>query len=69
MKGKGHEKKYKYHQSEYSLIFYEILSINSLGKCMETSLENLCVDKGAHRVKLTFQSEQKVPAGPDCGSG
>ena len=51
------------------IIKYQILPINSLRKCMETSLENLCVDKGAHRVKLTFQSEQKVPAGPDCGSG
>ena len=54
MKGKGHEKKYKYHQSEYSLIFYEILSINSLGKCMETSLENLFVVPTYPSPKPTF---------------
>ena len=34
-------------QLENALIFYQILSINSLRKCMEISLENLYVDIGA----------------------
>ena len=32
---------------ENALIFYQILSTNSLRKCMETSLRNLYVDIGA----------------------
>ena len=34
-------------KTEYSLINYQILSTNSWRKCMEISLENLCVDLGA----------------------
>ena len=37
---------------ENTLIFYEILSTNSLRKCMETSLRNLYVDIGAEGVSL-----------------
>jgi len=33
------------------LIFYQILSINSSGKCIEISLENFYVDVGGLRVK------------------
>ena len=35
------------HQRENALIFYQILSTNSLRKCTEISLENLYVDTGA----------------------
>ena len=35
------------HQRENGLIYYQILSTNSLRKCMEISLENLYVDTGA----------------------
>ena len=35
------------HQRKNALIFYQILSINSLRKCMEISSENLYVDTGA----------------------
>ena len=38
-------------QGKKSLIFYQILSTNSLRKCMEISLENLYVDIGAKKVK------------------
>ena len=37
----------KWSQREKSLIFYQILSTNSLRKCIEISLENLYVDIGA----------------------
>ena len=37
----------KWSQSEKSLIFYQILSTNSIRKCIEISLENLYVDIGA----------------------
>ena len=39
--------KKNYHQRENALIFYQILSTNSLMQCMETSLENLYLDIGA----------------------
>ena len=32
---------------ENALIFFQILSTNSLELCMEISVENLCVDVGA----------------------
>ena len=35
------------HTKETALIFKQILSTNSLRKCMEISLENLYVDIGA----------------------
>ena len=35
------------HLRENALIFYQILSTNSLRKCTEISLENLYVDIGA----------------------
>ena len=35
------------HQTENASIFYQILSTDSLRKCMEICLENLCVDLGA----------------------
>ena len=35
------------HLSENALIYYQILTTNSLKKCMEISLENLYVDTGA----------------------
>ena len=35
------------HLRENAFIFYQILSTNSLRKCMENSLENLYVDVGA----------------------
>ena len=35
---------------ENALIFYQILSTNSLKKCMETSLRNLYMDIGAEGV-------------------
>ena len=38
-------------QVKKALIFYQILSTNSLRKCMEISLENLYVDIGAKKVK------------------
>ena len=37
----------KNHKRENALIFYQILSTNSLRKCIETSLENFYVDIGA----------------------
>ena len=37
----------KLSQTEKSWIFYQILSTNSLQKCMEISLENLYEDIGA----------------------
>ena len=36
---KGYDKKKNGHQRENALIFYQILSTNSLWKCMEISLE------------------------------
>ena len=39
------------YQRENALIFYQILSINSLRKSMEISLENLYVDIETLRVK------------------
>ena len=38
------------HQRENALIFYQILSTNSLRKSVDTSLENLYVDIGDLRV-------------------
>ena len=38
------------HQRENALIFYQILSTNSLRKCVDTSLENLYADIGDLRV-------------------
>ena len=38
-------------QGKKPLIFDQILSTNSLRKCMEISLENLYVDIGAKKVK------------------
>ena len=38
------------HQRENVLIFYQILSTNSLRKSVDTSLENLYVDIGDSRV-------------------
>ena len=38
------------HQRENALIIYQILSTNSLRKCVDTSLENLYVDIGDLRV-------------------
>ena len=35
------------HQTENASIFYQILSSNSLKKCVEISLENLYADIGA----------------------
>ena len=46
----------KWSQREKSLIFYQILSTNSLRKCIEISLENLYVDIGAKRVKADVAS-------------
>ena len=37
----------KNHKRENALIFYQILSTNSLRKCIETSLENFYVNIGA----------------------
>ena len=37
----------KWSPKKNALIFYQILSTHSLGKCMEISLENLYVDTGA----------------------
>ena len=37
---------YNDHVRENALIFYQILSTNSLRKCIEISLENLYVDIG-----------------------
>ena len=39
------------HQRGNALIFYQILSTNSLRKCVDISLENLYVDIGDLRVK------------------
>ena len=39
------------HQRENALIFYQILSTNSLRKCVDISLENLYMDIGDLRVK------------------
>ena len=39
------------HQRENALIFYKILSTNSLRKSVDISLENLYVDIGDLRVK------------------
>ena len=36
-----------------TLIFYQILSTNSGRKCMEISLENLCLDIEHKGLKLT----------------
>ena len=48
----------KWSQREKSLIFYQILSTNSLRKCIETSLENLYVDIGAKRVNNSLLNIQ-----------
>jgi len=37
----------KYHPRANALIFYPILSTNSLKKCMEVCVENLFVEVGA----------------------
>ena len=34
-------------QEKNALIYYQLLSTNSVRKCMEISLENLYVDNGA----------------------
>ena len=48
---KGYENKRSDHPSENPFIFIkQILSTNSLRKCMEYSLENLYVDNGASRL-------------------
>ena len=39
------------HQRENALIFFQILSTNSLRKCVDISLENLYMDIGDLRVK------------------
>ena len=43
----SHENWQKDHQREKALIYYQILSTNSLWKCMEISLKNLYADTGA----------------------
>ena len=42
------------HERRNVLIFYQILSTNSLTKCMEISLENLYVDIGMKELSLSF---------------
>ena len=43
-------------QGKKALIFYQILSTNSLRKCMEISLENSYVDIGAKKVRNTKEN-------------
>ena len=40
-------RRHHHHQRETNLIFYQIVSSNSLSKCFENSLENVYVDIGA----------------------
>ena len=48
MKRNGNENESNDHQQgENALIYYQILSTNSVRKCMEISQENLYVDLGA----------------------
>ena len=51
----GYENYLNDHQGESVLIFSQILSTYSLEKCIEISLENLLVDIGALRVKLSHE--------------
>ena len=46
----GYENYYNDHQRENALIICQVLSINSLRKCVEISLENLYLDNG-NRIK------------------
>ena len=47
VKGISYENQKNDHPREFTLIFEQILSTNSLRKCMEISLENLYVDARA----------------------
>ena len=48
------------HTKETFLILKQILSTNSLKKCMEISLENLHVDIGASRVIMISRLRRQI---------
>ena len=58
MKRKCNENEENDHQREHALIFYQILSTNSVRKFMETSLENLYVDIGAKMINRNLSNMQ-----------
>ena len=56
IKRKGYENLQSDHLKENSLIFYQILSANSLKKCVEVTTENLYVDIWAEGLSVMHQT-------------